>query len=239
MNTVSSPIPFSGTLPVFEKRTKRSKESHTAWLYRLCSPSLEESISLTPAVMDNKPCNILSFKIHPERERIIRNVLSSGNTVKKDEGAVVLIANQDNSQFIVTRKDDKHPVKEFCNCLSLFGGGVEEEDPMDSAKREIYEEVLSAVVADQIVENMVFLGSEVCSFYAASRDVHYNMKQSLYYSKANSIEQYEFWLSTINSPIGVTEANVEIVDRHEFIEAVENNKFIAGLSKIISKYVRF
>jgi len=211
-------------IPDLGKFSSRTNTFKNAWIHRLISPS-QQLIGFDG--------DQVRFVINKYRSIVLSNLEKP--SIKTNMGANCLISNPDLTEFIVTRKDNLHPIPEFCNNLALFGGGVEEDDPYHTILRELYEEISIPIVVDSIAERIKFIDSKEVEFTSNKLNKNYVINQYLYLAKANSTDEYDFWRKSFTSRGIVTEANVEIINKQQMMDAINSNAFIANLSEIIKK----
>lgn len=143
--------------------------------------------------------------------------------------AVAIITNEEASHFLLQRKDNRHPVSECRQKLSLFGGSVENgETPHDAIVREIGEEIIDREVARSIVSHMRFF---LCYPELPRRQRPGIFDCHIFVSIGSNIAFRE-WVTTCMRTDVVVEGEPVLVSRAELDRALlDPELFIASLDE--------
>jgi len=146
-------------------------------------------------------------------------------------GAVVIITEESHSQFVVQRKDHKHPIPTCRGRISLFGGSKEAaEDGAAALERELDEELDL---------------SKISLLPVSWRSFHLPGNQ---YAGSYELEAFVCTLSgdeftelarQIVLPGVVLEGTGEVINREALLQLLSNkDNFVASLEMILSAFLK-
>lgn len=193
-------------IPPLSPKKPHARESEEEFLYRLLDPRNALDVRLTD--LSSKSLT-LSLGTNKYRETAIRawiHAQASPNPHPNRDGAGIVLVHPVHSRFLLTCKDDRHPIADFQNKLSILGGSMEAEETIEEgAIRELYEEVRDVRVADSIASAMKFFARFELEAYIAGEVHPYPFH--VFVATAPTVAEFHRWEESLMVGQGLAEAN--------------------------------
>ena len=186
-----------------------AKEPKGAWLFRLLKINEESACVLTG--ISHRYAHLRFVTEETRKVPLTRNeriALESWVRVKQNDlqdsptrAVFVVIADPANMEFILQRKDNKHPRENCRERLALLGGGLPDGvDAKSELIRELFEEVRDPKIADQLASRLHKMETLTIPFCDKNFTVEWFI--------ASAVSQWQFdeWASSLLAPQGLCEA---------------------------------
>ncbi|MCB0328299.1 MAG: NUDIX domain-containing protein, partial [Bdellovibrionales bacterium] len=171
----------------------------------------------------------------PTHPAITEHVLGSlPDRITHRPGAVIIIADETRSRFVIQRKDSDHPVTDCIGKLSLFGGSVDPGEISGPAViRELLEEIPDAV---PFINGEIFPWKSFEELDGAQFGGKYDL--NVFFSMIPN-RQFENLVAKLEKPGAVKEGELAVIDRDEIRSLIEkgNDAFIGSHHKVIEEFL--
>ena len=213
------------------------KESPTAWLWRVLDLPDDckrvEVFRTRPATYScltqgsEQTARALSFSRAVAFESWWCNQVDPQPRQPHRPGAVFLLV--DNfyapKQFLLTRKDNKHPIASFRGKIAIPGGSLDgNENPVEGCMRELYEEITDVSVADTIAARLACLSAHSLTFPLRGTDTTYHLDVFATVMDDGDESLFERWKSSLTSQGGLSEAEPLVLNVDEMITKLADEK---------------